>query len=206
MMSMMFFQAKEVDRTVEQIPYVEETQARQLLKVVAHGYLYLLRSKKVDINSELLTGLLKAHATYFPKQLPVHVQNESNAKQLEYLQIYNQPHDDILEPALMFTLQQLIVDTMVKRPEIYGELFMKGFEPKVLRVEKNLDNPSAIKILAKEILGVNIFVERHNDKYELPTREYFMSEVSPSAELHILDKDNYYSTPSDILDENVEVA
>lgn len=206
MMAMTFFQTKEIDTTIPRVMFCDETQSRELFKVIAHGFLVLLRQKKVNVNSEQITHFLQEHAKYFPKQLPIHTGAMSNAQKLDYLQTYNQPHGEALEPTISFTLTQMVVDVMCNKPAIYGHLFLMSRDPKALRQEKNLDEACAIKALAKEVLGINILIERYNKQYSLPTREYYLAEKEGSPDLSILSKENYYQTTSDLMLDDAEVA
>lgn len=206
MMAMTFFQTKEIDTTIPRVAFCAETQSRELFKVIAHGFLELLRQQKVDVSSKKINAFLEQHAKYFPKQLPVLTTNMSNAEKLNYLQTYNQPSCEVLEPTISFTLTQMVVDVMCEKPAIYGHLFLMNRTPKDLRQAKNLDEACAIKALAKEVLGINILIERYNKQYSLPTREYFFAEKENSPDLLILSKENYYQTTSNFMLDDAEVA
>jgi hypothetical protein len=205
-MSLMFFNAGSLQKPIPHIEYEQETKTRQLCHIVAHGFLVLYRQGKLGNELTHYHPLLMRHAEYFPKQLPVHIQKKSAKDQFEYLLMYNQPTKDILEPALAYTLQQLCVDVMCEKPAEYGTLFVEGFEPKALRTMEGLDAPAVIQVLAAEILKINIFVERHNERYFLPVREYYLTEEKNAEDLYLHFQNKHYTTPSDINELEKEVA
>lgn len=202
----MFFNAEALQKTIPQIQYEEETKTVYLFQIIAHAFLVLYRQDKLGTDLSKYQSLLERHTDYFPKQLPIHVRRQSVKQQIDYLLTYNQPVREVVEPALAYTLQQLCVDVMCEKPAIYGNLIVEGHEPKALRKMDRLDAPAAIQILASEILGVNIFVERHNDNYFLPVREYYLSNQKGSADIFLHFQDKSYMTPSDMFDLEDEVA
>lgn len=205
-MSLMFFNTQSLNRAIPQIVYEPDTKTKSLFGIVAHALLVLYRQNKLSPQLAQYDRLLKRHAQYFPKQLPVHVQKQGIKQQFDYLLTYNQPVHETLEPALAFTLKQLCVDVMCENPARFGNLIVEGYEPKALRKMDNIDAPVVIQILASEILYVNVFVERHNDHYFLPVREYYMSETNGSPDLYLHFQDKYYTCPSDINEVEDEVA
>ncbi len=138
MMAMTFFQTKEIDVTIPRVAFCDETQSRELFKVIAHGFLALLRQQKVNINNKEISNFLNEHSKYFPKQLPVHTHTMSNAEKVNYLLTYNQPQKETLEPTVGFTLTQMVVDVMCEKPGIYGHLFLMNRDPKALRQERSV--------------------------------------------------------------------
>lgn len=205
-MSLMFFNAKSFEKAIPQIAYEADTKTKSLFGIIAHAFLVLYRQEKLNGQLVQYKTVLKRHAEYFPKQLPVHIQKQGVKQQFDYLLTYTQPIRENLEPALAYTLRQLCVDVMCDQPAKYGNLFVEGFEPKELRKIDNMDAPVVIQILAGEVLSLNIFVERHNDNYFLPVREYYLSEEKGSAELYLHFQDKYYTSPSDINEVEDEVA
>lgn len=205
-MSLMFFNAEQHKNVIPLITYEDETRCKHIFSVISHAFLFLLRQKKLSSDLGIYNNLLARHAEYFPKQLPVHIQKQKASEQFQYLVTYTQPLKEVLEPALAYTLQQMVVDVMCEKPERYGALFLEGHEPKALRKANNLDNPAVIQILASEILHINIYVERHAENYFLPVREYYLPDAKSSAEMHIQFKDKYYITQSDINELESEVA
>ncbi len=205
-MSLSLFETQKLNDGIKRIDYRDSTQSRSLIDVIAYRFVSLLEQKLVPINTPYLSRFLKEHAIYFPKQLPVHTRNMNNDDKVSYLLTYTQPHESVLIPAISHTLKQMIVDIMCEKPSLYGHSFLKGIEPKTLRSAKNLDSPEMIKALAKEILHIDIFIERYNRQYALPVKESFLAETDNIPAIYILNKDNTYQTTSDISLDDAEVA
>ena len=195
-MSLTFFTQTPSDKQFSLIEYEPATRTKQLLKVIAHGLVYLLRTEKIQ--RDTLRSLLEQHAKYYPRQLPQHIQKLSAHEQIEYLLVYTQPHAETLVPSLAYTIQQMAVDSICKSPELYGNLLLDGHRIEELRKLSNLDNSGVIQAIADEVLFINIFVERYPDDYLLPVKEYYLCDNGSTANLFIHYQDHYYTTQSDI--------
>ncbi len=198
-MAVTFFTPQDGVQSIPLVEYEEATKTKNLFNIIAHAFLYHLRKGKLEFSFEEYLPIFQRHAKYFPKQIPVHVQKLSAKEQYEYLITYNHPHSDILEPALAHTLQQLAIDMMAHFPALYGNLIIEdGFSVKELRASKNIHHPAALHALANEVLYINIYLERYQDNYFLPVKEYYLCQEKTHSEIFLHYQDHYYTTPSDL--------
>lgn len=129
---------------------------------------------------------------YYPRQLPKHITNLCVKDQVEYLLVYTHPHKDVLVPSLAYTLQQAAIDTMCKYPQHYGNLLLEGHDLEVLRKSNELDDPGLLQALAERVLNTSINLERYNEPYQFPVKEYYQSGSHQVAQINLHYQDNVY--------------
>jgi len=196
-MLLTFFTKKPQDPQVNLIDYALNSRTKFLFRSLAHGFVSLIKSNQFN-NLEIFKELLTQHAKYYPRQLPMHIQNLSAKDQFEYLLVYTQPHIETLIPSLAYTLQQYAIDTICLYPEQYGNLLLEGNSIEHLRKTSNLDHPSILQAIADNVLKINIYLERYPEAYLLPVKEYYLSEIKSSLNLYIHYQDHLYMCQSEI--------
>lgn len=196
-MPLTFFTHKQEEQQSLLIDYSPGTRTKRLFYAIAYGLIHLIKTNQFE-NKSLLGSLLSQHANYFPRQLPQHIQNLPASEQIEYLLIYTQPHAEMLVPSLAYTLQQMAVDVICSKPEMYGNLLLQGKTIAELRKQPDLDDPSVLQAIVDEILMINIYLERYPDSYQLPVKEYYLTPNNNPTNLYIHYQDRFYMTQSEL--------